>query len=267
MTGHIGNDKPLMADTWSAPIAPVRIGGIPVAPLTTAQWMELLLSDHRKVRATNAGPRFHTSINGNVISVHARNPVMKAALARADAIAADGMSVLHAAKLLGKTHIPDRAATTDLFHDIARTAETAGMSIYFFGTTEEENRIAVENVRRLYPGLKVAGRRNGYFKAEEEDAVVDEINAARPDILFIGLGLPRQEAFVLRNIDKFQGVTWVKTCGGLFNFLSGSNSRAPQWMRNMGLEWVYRVALEPRRLFWRYLTTNSHALWLIATKR
>jgi N-acetylglucosaminyldiphosphoundecaprenol N-acetyl-beta-D-mannosaminyltransferase len=242
----------------------VVVGGVPVLPLSRPEWSARLLRDWRAVRETGAGPKFHTTANGNVLSLYARTPAYRAALTKADAIAADGMSILWGARVFARRTIPERCSTTDLFHDIVRTAEEHGLSIFMFGATEEMNDRAVQRVRELYPRLKIAGRRHGYFKDEEEDRIVEEIVATKPDIVWVGLGVPRQEIFVARHLEKFQGVTWVKTCGGLYDFLAGLRSRAPAWMRRNGLEWAYRTILEPRRLFWRYATTNVHAIYRMA---
>jgi len=272
----------IWAEGWPQPIAPVRVGGIPVAPLSTRQWVELMLSDYRRIKGgrikggrikgrqtqgLGERPRYHSAVNGNVLSVYARDADLRAAFARVDAIAADGVPIMMGAKWLHGVTIPDRAATTDLFHDLDRAAEAEGLSMFFLGATDAENAKAVEQVRARYPGLRIAGRHHGYFGQEDEDRIVAEVLAADTDILWVALGVPREDMFVARNLDRLVGLTWVKTCGGLFNFLSGTNSRAPRWMRDNGLEWLYRTMLEPRRLFWRYLTTNVHAMWLIATRR
>jgi exopolysaccharide biosynthesis WecB/TagA/CpsF family protein len=94
-------------------------------------------------------------------------------------------------------------------------------------------------------------------------AKVDEINALAPDYLWVALGVPYEQAFVEEFTRHLSNVGVIKTSGGLFNFLSGSRSRAPQWMQNVGFEWAWRIWLEPRRLFWRYLTTNPRALYLL----
>jgi exopolysaccharide biosynthesis WecB/TagA/CpsF family protein len=243
---------------------PVVVGGVPVMPLSRSEWAQRLLRDWRMVREAGVGPKFHTTANGNVLSTYGRNPAFREALAKADAIAADGMSVLWGARIFAGRSIPERAATTDLFHDIAKTAEDHGLSMFLFGATEEMNARAVEEVRRLYPRLKIAGSRNGYFQQGEEDRIIAEIVGTKPDIVWVGMGVPRQEIFVATHLEKFTGVTWVKTCGGLYDFLAGHHQRAPAWMRRSGLEWAFRTIKEPRRLFWRYATTNVHAIYRMA---
>lgn len=121
-------------------------------------------------------------------------------------------------------------------------------------------------MRRLYPGLALAGSRHGFFGPHEEEAVLDAIEAARPDILWISMGVPREQRFALRARARLRGVGLIKTSGGLFDFLSGERSREPGWVQRAWLEWLYRLALEPRRLFRRYALTNPHALVLLATR-
>ena len=144
--------------------------------------------------------------------------------------------------------------------EVARLAEEAGVTFYFLGASEEVNARAVEEMQRLYPKLVFAGHRNGYFSREDEDEIIAEINAAEPDIVWVGLGVPLEQQFINRNIDRLTNVGVIKTSGGLFDFISGKNTRAPAWMQRIGLEWLYRVWLEPRRLAKRYLTTNPQAI-------
>lgn len=142
------------------------------------------------------------------------------------------------------------------------TAEAHGLAFFLLGATPEENDRALTRVRAAYPRLRVAGR-HGYFGPHEEEALAAELLAFGTDVLWVGLGLPREQEVAVRLREKLVGVTWIKTCGGLFNFLSGSSSRAPDWLQRAGFEWSYRLVREPRRLFWRYLATNGHALYLI----
>jgi exopolysaccharide biosynthesis WecB/TagA/CpsF family protein len=132
-----------------------------------------------------------------------------------------------------------------------------------FGADEDENAAAVANVQKAFPNLRIVGRSHGYLKGDALRAKVDEINALAPDYLWVALGVPYEQAFVEEFTPRLFNVGVIKTSGGLFNFLSGSRARAPQWMRHTGLEWAWRIWLEPRRLFWRYLTTNPRALYLL----
>ncbi|HCD84769.1 MAG TPA: glycosyltransferase, partial [Agrobacterium sp.] len=107
----------------------------------------------------------------------------------------------------------------------------------------------------------------GYFKRDEEEAILSDIVASQTDILWVGFGIPLEQRFVSRNLDRLSGIAVIKTCGGLFDFLAGKNSRAPQWMQDMGLEWLYRAMLEPKRLGKRYLLTNPIAIYSLLKHR
>src|SRR6202034_3615769 len=146
---------------------------------------------------------------------------------------------------------------TDLFHDVAALAEQRNARIFLLGATQSVVAEAARRVQKLYPDLNIVGHNGGYFRRPgDEDRIIDFINDAQPDILFLGLGVPAEQEFAVRNRDRLRGVGLIKTAGGLFDFLSGKNARAPAWMQSAGLEWAYRACLEPRRLAGRYLATN-----------
>src|SRR5580658_6052572 len=185
----------------------------------------------------------------------------------AELIQADGMPLVFVSRLFHQTPLPERVATTDLFHDVALVAQQRGASVYLLGAAKAVVNQAMRRVRELYPGLKIAGHGCGYLRREgDEDRVIAEINQARPDILWLGLGAPTEQEFAIRHRDRLRGVGLIKTSGGLFDFVSGKNPRAPVWMQRAGLEWAYRIYLEPRRLAGRYLITNPHALFLLLTR-
>ena len=183
-----------------------------------------------------------------------------------DLINADGMPLVFASQWLSDLKLPERVATTDLVYEVAALAQERGVSFYLLGASADVIQQAAEHLERLYPRLAIVGHRHGYFSAEEEADVVAAINAVRPDILWLGLGVPAEQRFALRHREDLRGVGLIKTSGGLFDFLSGKNRRAPEWMQAAGLEWVFRIYLEPRRLLGRYVKTNPHALFLLLTK-
>jgi len=246
----------------------VIVGGLPIVRMTREEQASYMIEDWRARRSSKiqSPPKIAISINGNVISLYHRDPAFRAAVDQADMLDADGMSVVFASRLFSRAGLPERVATTDFFHDAARRAGAAGMSFYFLGAEERESIIATENVKRLYPGLRIAGRRNGYFTEADEADICADVIASGADVLWVGRGSPTQELFAARNRERLTGLAWIKTCGGLFDFLSGKNPRAPQWMQNAGIEFAYRTWREPRRLFWRYLMTCPHALYLMARK-
>jgi N-acetylglucosaminyldiphosphoundecaprenol N-acetyl-beta-D-mannosaminyltransferase len=243
-------------------IARATIGGLRLAVLDleeTANFMVDLVHPQRRVRR----PLYLTSANGEVVSRCSTEPMTDRLFRAADLINADGQPLVMVSRLRSSKPLPERVATTDLFGVVARKAEELGLTFYMFGANEEQNKAAVANVRRAYPALKIVGHCHGYLRGEALRAKVDEINALAPDFLWVALGVPYEQAFVDEYLPRLGNVGAIKTSGGLFNFLSGSLPRAPRWMQIVGLEWAWRLWLEPRRLFWRYLTTNPRALYLL----
>jgi|SoiMethySBSTD1v2_1073268.scaffolds.fasta_scaffold96719_3 N-acetylglucosaminyldiphosphoundecaprenol N-acetyl-beta-D-mannosaminyltransferase len=243
----------------------VKIGGVEVARLSRRTWAKRIVLDCQEARSAARIPPFYSSANGNVLSHYAKSGEFRAAFDQAQGIDADGMPIVLASRWLTGHPVPERCATTDFFHDMADAACHYGLSMYFLGGTEETNRKAVVASSDLHPGLRIAGRHHGYFSQEDEPAIVEQIVAAAPDVLWIGLGVPREQSFVARNIAKLTTVGVVKTCGGLFDFIAG-RPRAPKWMQDASLEWLYRTVQEPGRLAGRYASTNFHAVWLILTR-
>lgn len=236
------------------------LGRLPIAQTDIKGTARGFVTHALDSRGKNLRPFVSTSANGQVLALCGKDEAFLSLMRKADQIHADGMPMVLYSKLFSKRPLAERVATTDLVHEVAKAAEDTGVSFYFLGASEEVNAKAVEEMQKLYPNLVFAGRRNGYFSREEEDEVIAGVNAARPDILWVGLGVPLEQQFIDRNVDKLKGVGIIKTSGGLFDFISGKNSRAPAWMQAAGLEWLYRIWLEPRRLAMRYLTTNPQAI-------
>lgn len=241
------------------------LGGLPIAALDRPQSAEFMLELAISRRGAGGPPPLITSANGQVLSLCARDSEIRRLFYSADLIHADGTPMVLASRLLSAIPLPGRVATTDLFHDVAERAKRENVTFFFLGAAEDIIKRAVDRVGDKYPNLKIVGYRNGYFSPSEEDSVVSAINAASPDILWIGMGAPNEQRFCVSHRAKLDRVGLIKTSGGLFDFVSGKNSRAPGWMQSAGLEWAYRMALEPRRLAYRYLTTNPHALYLLLT--
>jgi N-acetylglucosaminyldiphosphoundecaprenol N-acetyl-beta-D-mannosaminyltransferase len=246
----------------TAGVPRITLGGLRLAVLDleqTANFMIDMVFPQRQL----ARPLYLTSANGEVLARCSTEPMTDRLFRAADLINADGQPLVTVSRFKSPTPLPERVATTDLFHVVARKAQAAGLTFYMFGADEAENAAAVANVRKLYPDLKIIGHSHGFLRGDALRAKVDEINALAPDYLWLALGVPYEQAFVEEYTSHLCNVGVIKTSGGLFNFLSGSRARAPQWMQTVGLEWAWRIWLEPRRLFWRYLTTNPRALYLL----
>jgi exopolysaccharide biosynthesis WecB/TagA/CpsF family protein len=239
----------------------VTIGGLPITVIDragAAAQMILLAAQPRRGR-----PWFLTSANGEVIARTAADPKLAALFRAADQIVADGQPLVTASRLLCEEALPERVATTDLFHDVAKLAEQSGTTFYFLGATETENQRAVSVARAAYPRLNIVGASDGYLKGEALTARLAEINALAPDIVWLGLGVPREQLFYRDHAHELRQVGIIKTSGGLFDHMAGKVRRAPALLQRLGFEWLWRVLMEPRRLAWRYLTTNPQALYAI----
>jgi len=196
--------------------------------------------------------------------VHAREDAELAQIIRtADLVGADGVPIVWTSQLLAQP-LPGRVNGTDLMNQLIKVAAERGYRIYMLGSTPELIERAAVNVQKLYPKLQIAGYRHGYFSsAEQEREAVAAIAASRADILLVGMSTPMKEKWV-RKYKNDLATPVIHGVGGSFDILAGYVKRAPLWMQCSGLEWFYRVLQEPKRLWRRYLVTNSIylGLWL-----
>ncbi len=253
-----------MSETFdsSSALPAVRVGGFATVALSRRELADVMVTDCLEARRNPAKwkPKLVFSSNGQGIALAGRDSDFDRAMRNADIIHADGMPVVFASKIT-KRPLPERISTTDFFHDAAHAASRNGLKFFLLGAREEQNRAAAEAIRHLYPDVSLVGRHHGYFSEEQDESVCDLIRDSGADVLWVALGKPRQEHWCVRNRQNLAGVGWVKTCGGLFAFLTGDTPRAPRWMQSVGLEWLHRTIDDPKRLAWRYLTTNPYALY------
>ena len=246
--------------------AEILLGGFKTACLTRDALARLLLVDCLKARGEEVHPpKLIFASNGHAIALSAQDARFRETFAQADLIHADGQAAVFASRFLTNTPVPERSATTDLIYDAARIGAEHGLRFFLLGATEEANAEAARILCETYPGLQIVGRLHGYFSEWEEDEIVDEINLTRPDVIWVGLSVPREYEFAVRNRQRLKA-GWLVTCGGCFNFVTGAYKRAPFWMQQAGLEWLFRLAREPKRLFWRYAVTNPLAIFLLLTR-
>ena len=240
----------------------VTVGGFATVALTRRELASIMVSDCMRARQSRDDwiPKLVFSSNGQGIALAGRDSRYYEAMRSADIIHADGMSAVFASRLT-QTPLPERICTTDFFVDAAQAASEYKLKFFLLGAHDEQNEAAAEGIRQLYPGVELVGRHHGYFGDDEDEAVCQLIKSTGADVLWVALGRPRQEFWSVRNRHRLTGVGWVKTCGGLFSYLAGDAPRAPQWVRDVGLEWLYRLADDPKRLAGRYLATNPYALY------
>ena len=159
-----------------------------------------------------------------------------------------------------------RVAGPDLMPEILRISEMEGYRHYFYGSTEKTLESLESNIRRRYPKLNIVGTYSPPFRkltTEEDERIIEEINAARPDFIWVGLGAPKQECWMYEHKGKLNGI--MLGVGAAFDFHAGTAKRAPKWMQEFYLEWLYRLIQDPRRLMKRYVSSNAQFIWLILT--
>lgn len=211
------------------------------------------------------GPRVpHTVITANaaIMCMMRRDQELREACRAGDLTVADGMSVVWAARAVGQP-VPERVAGVDLMKALLEEGGRRGLKVYFLGAREEVVADLASRAARENPGLVIAGHRNGYFSAGDHERIAEEIRALAPDMLFVGMPSPFKETWCQRYRDRL-GVPVIMGVGGSFDVLSGHVRRAPRWMQESGLEWFWRLMMEPRKMWKRYLTTNGEFLWLTA---
>jgi N-acetylglucosaminyldiphosphoundecaprenol N-acetyl-beta-D-mannosaminyltransferase len=184
-----------------------------------------------------------------------RNDLLRRSVLSSDLILADGISVVWAGRLLGRP-LPERVAGIDLMMGMLRRGNERGYRLYCLGATEQVLDKVAARLAADFPNIRQAGRQNGYFPAEEEEAIAGRIAAANPDILLVAMTSPKKEKFLARWSDRM-GVPVCHGVGGSFDVFAGKVQRAPERWQRFGLEWLYRLKQEPRRLWRRYLTTNT----------
>lgn len=186
---------------------------------------------------------------------------LRADVTGADIIGIDGMGIVWGARRLG-IYVPERVSGVDLMTALLAECARHGFRPYFLGAHRQVLEAAAETAKRVNPGLQIAGMHHGYFRPEEAARIVTEINESKADCLFIGMPTPQKERFLSANRVELS-TPFVMGVGGSFDVMAGNVSRAPLLFQRRGLEWLFRVLQEPRRLFWRYAETNSWFLFLL----
>ncbi|MEE9433105.1 MAG: WecB/TagA/CpsF family glycosyltransferase [Sphingorhabdus sp.] len=180
-----------------------------------------------------------------------------------DIIGIDGMGIAWALKLLGGNEVP-RVTGVDLMTALLGLCAQKGYRPFILGAKEEILVRAIENAETRWPKIEFAGSRNGYFGSENETQIIDAINASNADCLFLAMPTPKKERFMAAHAGKLN-VPFIMGVGGSVDILAGKIERAPLWMQRSGLEWLYRLYQEPRKMFMRYASTNGRFVWIVLT--
>ena len=207
-------------------------------------------------------PHQHVVVNVDKLVKARRDPELRRIINECALVNVDGMPVVWASRLLGKP-LKERVAGIDLFEALMARAAQRNWRVFLLGARDEVVAGVKEIYEQRYPGLVIAGYRNGYWKPEQEAGVVAQIRAARPDILFVAISSPKKEQF-LGTYQAQMRVPFAMGVGGTFDVATGGVRRAPVWMQRAGLEWFYRFLQEPRRMFHRYFVDDMAFVGMVA---
>ncbi len=239
----------------SAKPRPILLG-CPVDPMRLADAVEWV---SRRI-ASGAPGRVGVVNAAKLVKMESDRELFRA-VSTCELIIADGMSVVWALPLVAGVRT-SRVAGIDLMEALVEHAAEKGHRVYFLGARSEILERMLTVLEERYPTLRIAGSHHGYFTAEEEPALVASIRETRPDLLFVAMGTPMKEFWIDRNWEA-TGAGVSMGVGGSFDVLAGLVRRAPRWMQQVGLEWFYRMAQEPGRLWKRYVSTGWVFVWRV----
>lgn len=194
-----------------------------------------------------------------------KNKEFKTMADSADLVVADGKPLIWISRLYRKP-ILERVSGSDLVYGLSKKSTQKRYKLFFLGSNPATLGKMVENLKKIFPSLRVAGVYSPPFKKQfserEDEKMMALINRVKPDVLFVGLGAPKQERWIWEHKDKLRVPVSIGV-GAAFDFVAGTVKRAPKWMQKCGLEWLFRLCQEPRRLWKRYLIGNPVFLWLV----
>ena len=198
--------------------------------------------------------------NSSHLCMMRHDPELASACRAGRLILADGMSVVWALRASGQP-VPERVAGVDLMAHLLSAAGEHRLRVYFLGARHEVVSTLVQRCLVQHPGIEIAGFRDGYFGPNDHSRVIEEIHASKAHMLFVGMPTPFKETWVERHREQLR-VPVIVGVGGSFDVLAGFIKRAPHWVQMAGMEWFWRLMMEPRKLWKRYLTNNSEFSWL-----
>ena len=235
---------------------PVKILDVPIHPLTMGEAVSVL-----EESITSGEQAFVVTANAEIIMMCQEDAGYKKIVSQdAQLVLPDGAGAVWAGRHLGYK-IPERVAGFDLYCQLLDKAAQKGYKAFFFGGSPGIAEAAKAKSEELYPGVQVVGCRNGYFKEEESQAIIDEINASGADMLFAALGAPKQEKWLVRYREQLKPKI-LMGIGGSFDVFAGKMERAPKWMQDASLEWLFRLYKQPSR-FMRMMALPKFVLKVV----
>ena len=240
----------------------VRILGVPVNAVSKEELPELV---EKLIEAE--GSRILAPVNAEVLNRAVETPELHDFLNQADLVHADGAGAVFGSKILGDP-IPPRITSIYLLWQLCQRWNDGKYSIYFMGGPPGVAEQARDKIHSVYPGVRIVGCRHGFFDSDEERLeALHKVQAAKPDLLTVGFGTPLQEKFILKYREQLAGVPVVWPVGALTSHIAEIFPRAPGIMRKMGMEWLWRLGLEPKRMWRRYILGNPRFVARVVKQR
>ena len=250
---ELTHDGSAAAQPAAAAVRTREILGLPIAMTDYEQAMDVM--DGMVARRERG---YVCAVAVHAVMVAQRDAEMKEALLGSTLTVPDGMPLVWAANALGE-HLPQRVYGPELMRRYCQRCATQGHRVWLYGGRDQGHLVQLAlRLRQRHDGIKIVGGYAPPFRPltlEEEDAIAAQVNHAKPDVLWVGIGVPKQEKWMARMREKLD-VPVMAAVGAAFDFHAGRISQAPPWMQDRGLEWTYRIAQEPRRLLPRYLYYN-----------
>jgi N-acetylglucosaminyldiphosphoundecaprenol N-acetyl-beta-D-mannosaminyltransferase len=232
--------------------------GVPVDTATSSDVLDFV-----RDRVAARDPARIVTVNAEFVMLSRRNRRFREAVASADLATADGAGVVWALRRQGAT-LPGRAGGSDLIWSLSEHAARLGHRVFLLGGADGIARKTGERLAERYPGLEVAGAYGGSPRPSEREAIVNLVRETKADILFVAFGAPDQDIWIAENLPA-TGVSVAMGVGGSFDYVAGVARRAPRWMQDHGLDWLWRLAREPWR--WKRMTVLSTFVWLVLRTR
>lgn len=223
--------------------------GIPIALIEQDEIIDFI---QKSIKENKKG--WITGINGHALNLAYESLWLKDFYHHAILNCSEGFGVVIAAFLTG-VKIPKRKVWVEWTYELLQMLEKNDYSLFLLGGTDEVGKKAVDHLHALYPQLRITGQLNGYSDMNQNDFLIESINRTKTDVVFVALGMPKQEEWIYRNIDKLNATIFFPV-GALLDYVSGMKKRCPRWMSSMGIEWIYRLLTEPQKVWRRYLIGN-----------
>lgn len=229
-----------------------------------------IITSRKELEGLPEGKLLINTINAHSYNTALKDPLFAEALMRGDALIPDGASIVMACRWLkAKCQPKERIAGWDLFTFEMDRLNRRGGTCFFMGSSEKVLTLIREKAAKVYPNIRIETYSPPYksaFSEEENRDIVNAINQAQPDLLWIGMTAPKQEKWAYSHWKELDIDCHCGTIGAVFDFFAGTMERAPLWWQEHSLEWLYRLMKEPRRMWRRYIIGNMLFLWNVATK-